>query len=618
MQATRRLALSSCFTRRQPLTALLVAAAVMASATVGFAADTVAVFKIRGPVAEQPDQSGLAELLGEAGPTTMFSLIEKMHAARKDENLKGIILDIDSAGLGFAQVQELRAQIKALKGADKDVWVLAESLSNGTMLLGSEASRLLLVPTGEVMINGLYSQGMYFKEMLGKIGVEADMMHCGDFKSAAEPFTRTGPSEEAASQMNRLLDSLFEQMVKDMAESRDLSEQRMRELIDIGMFSAEEAKKAGLVDDLMYREDFVKAVKDRYGSDVKVTASYNKNKKPEIDFNNPFGVFKMFGDLMKPPGVSTDPAVAIVYVEGPITTGPTQQGLFGGSENAGSDTIRRAIAEAADDPSVQALVLRVNSPGGSALASDIICEAAERFKADGRPFVVSMGNVAASGGYYVSTLADAIYADPMTITGSIGVVGGKFVTTGLWDWVGISTHEYKRGARSDLFSTTRKWNDEERTIMMDMMNRIYDDFKGRVTTGRGDKLTGDIESLAGGRVYSGAEALNLGLVDRLGGFSDAIRFAANEANISDYEMRVYPRPKSPFDIFAEILGGAAKEDKFIATPYRSHQFVQQAIGAVSAIDPDKAKVMADFVTHMEMLSKEGVLMLSPCATTFSR
>jgi len=618
MQAYRRLARISVNPRRNTLAVALTLVAVLTGSTLALAADTVAVFKIRGPVAEQPDQSGLAELLGDAGPVNMFSLVKKMQTAQKDTKLKGIILDIDQAGLGFAQVQELRGHVKALKAAGKDVWVLAEGLTNGTMLLGSEATRLLLVPTGEVMINGLYSQGMYFKDMLGKIGVEADMMHCGDFKSAAEPFTRTGPSEEAAAQMNRLLDSLFEQMIKDIAESRNLSEERVRELIDIGMFSAEEAKKAGLVDDLMYREDFVRAVKARYGSDVNVTTSYKSGKKPEVDFNNPFSMFKMFGDLMKPPGTSSDPAVAIVYVEGPITTGPTQQGLFGGSENAGSDTIRRAIAEAADDPSVQALVLRVNSPGGSALASDIICEAAERFKADGRPFIVSMGNVAASGGYYVSTLADAIFADPMTITGSIGVVGGKFVTNGLWDWIGVSTHEYKRGARSDIFSTTRKWNDEERKVMMDMMNRIYGDFKSRVTAGRGDKLDKEIEKLAGGRVYTGAEALNLGLVDRLGGFSDAVRFAANEANISDYEMRVYPRPKSPFDIFAEMFGGAAKEDKFIGTPYRNNPFVQQAMGAVRTIDPDKARVLADFITHMEMLSQEGVLMLSPCATTFAR
>ncbi|MCB9854994.1 MAG: signal peptide peptidase SppA [Phycisphaerales bacterium] len=603
--------------RKQPLARMIVAAVVLfAGAAATRAADVVAVFKLNGPLTEQPSENPLAVLMGEEAPMNMFALLERLKEARQDPTLKAVVFDIDNAALGLAQIEELRAQIQSLKAADKDVWVLAEGLNNGTMMLGSEASRLMLVPSGEVMIHGLYAQGMYFKGLLDKIGIEADILHCGDFKSAGEPFYRTGPSPEAEAQTNRLYDSIFGQMIERIADSRGLTDDQVHGLIDRAVFSAKQAVEEKLVDKLMYREDFVDAIKARYGDDVKVTSKYaGKKDELDIDFNNPFAIFKMFGEMMKLPAESTNPAIAIVYVEGPITTGPTKQGMFGGgNENAGSDTIRRAIAEAAADSSVKALVLRVDSPGGSALASDIIAEATNRFKASGRPFIVSMGNVAASGGYYVSTGADAIYAEPMTITGSIGVVGGKFITKGFWDWVGISTHEYQRGKLADIMSTNHKWEGDERQVIVDLMNRVYGEFKDRVVEGRKGKLTDDIEKLAGGRVYTGAEAIKIGLVDRLGGFTDAIKRAADDAEISDYELRVFPRPKSPFDLLAEILGGQDKPEKFVAANLTSLPTVAGAVEAIRAVDPQKAAITVDFLRHVEMLQRDGVLLVSPTAT----
>ncbi|HPF41202.1 MAG TPA: signal peptide peptidase SppA [Phycisphaerae bacterium] len=601
--------------RPKSLTMCLVAVAVLFAGASARAEDVVAVFKLKGPLAEQPMENPLAVLMGEEAPMNMFSLLERLKEARQDPNLKAVVFDIDNAALGLAQIEELRGQIQALKAADKDVWVLAEGLNNGTMMLGSEASRLMLVPSGEVVIHGLYAEAMYFKGLFDKIGVEADILHCGDFKSAGEPFYRTGPSPEAEAQTERLYDSIFSQMVERIADSRGLTDDQVRGLVDRALFSAEEAVEEKLVDKTMYREDFVAAVKERYGDDVKVTAKYaGKKDELDIDFNNPFAMFKVFGDMLKPPAESTKTAVAVVYVEGPITSGPTQQGMFGGNENAGSDTIRRAIAEAAADSSVKALVLRVDSPGGSALASDIIAEATKRFKDSGRPFIVSMGNVAASGGYYVSTSADMIYAEPTTITGSIGVVGGKFITKGLWDWAGVTTHSYQRGKLADLMSTSHKWEGEEREVIKKMMDRVYGDFKNRVVMGRKGKLTDDIEKLAGGRVYTGAEAIKIGLVDKLGGFTDAIRHAADEAEISDYEIRVYPRPKSPFDILAEVLGGQDKPEKFLSTSLRSLPSLAGAVDAIRVIDPQKARVTADFLRQAEMLQRDGVLLLSPTAT----
>ncbi|MBK8266826.1 MAG: signal peptide peptidase SppA [Planctomycetes bacterium] len=585
--------------------------------------DIVAMFKLSGPLPEQPSTNSLAALLGDHAPPTMFDIMEKLKKARTDDSVKAVIFQIDDAALGMAQIQELRGQFEALQAADKDVWVFSEGLTNGSLLLASAANHVVLVPAGEVVIHGIYAESLYFKNMLTKLGVEADILHCGDYKSAGEIFSRSGPSKEAEAQTNKLIDSMFENWIKDVAKSRKISPEAVRALVDKAILSSAEALEAKLVDKLMYREDFVESIKTRY-DDAKVVSNYGGQKGLDVDLENPFAIFKLFGDLMKAPSASGDPAIAVVYVENSITSGKTEEGMFGGTSNAGSDTVRKAIAEAAADDSVKALVLRVDSPGGSALASDIMCEAAERFKKSGRPFVVSMGNVAASGGYYVSALADKIYADPSTITGSIGVVGGKMVTKGFWDWAGVTGHEYKRGQNSDIMNTNRTWDDDQRKVMMDMMNRIYGDFKNRVLQGRKDRIKGDLESLAGGRVYTGAQALEIGLVDELGGMSEAVKFAAGEAEISKYDLRVFPRPKSMADVFGEMFGGKAKEDDFVYHNNRGGQglaklpTIAATLDAVRAVDPQKAAIMQNFLMQVELLSNEGVLLVGPHSTLLVR
>lgn len=580
------------------------------------AAEVIPLFKLNGPLPEQPSTNGLAALLGDKAPLTMFDLLEKLKKARTDASVKAVIFDVDSAALGPAQIEELRGQLEALRAADKDVWVFSEGLSKGSLLLSSAASNVVLVPSGSVDVSGFYAESLYYKNMMDKIGIEADIIHCGDFKSAGEPFYLTGPSKPAEEQTNKLLDSMFDLWVKQIAKSRQITPEQMKEIVNKGLLQADEALEAKLVDKLMYREDFVKAIEKRYG-DVTVTSAYGANKGPDLDLENPFAVFKLFGEMMKPPTTSTKSAIAVVYVENMITSGKSEEGMFGGASNAGSDTVRRAIAEAADDPSVKALVLRVDSPGGSALASDIMCEAAKRFKDSDRPFIVSMGNVAASGGYYVSALADRIFADRMTITGSIGVVGGKMVTKGFWDWAGVTGHEYKRGEHADIMNTNRKFDDSERALITKYMYDTYGDFKQRVLDGRKDKLKGEIESLAGGRVYTGEQAMDIGLIDQYGGFTDAVKYAAEAAEISDYELRVFPPQKTLADMLGEIFGGKESDDKFVIENGRAGATFasQPALGAmlesVRAIDPQKAKAISQFLIQMELFSKERVLMVGP-------
>ena len=581
---------------------------------------TVAVFELKGPLTEAPDAFGLGSLLGEKAPMSMFDLTEKLRQARRDENLQAVIFDIDEAHLGIGQIQELRNQFAALRSADKDVLVYCEILTNRSLLLGSAASRLVLLPAGEVIFNGLYGESLYFKNLMDKIGCQADILHCGAYKSAGEPLYRTGPSKEAEEQTNRLIDSIYEQIVQQVAESRKLTPERVRELIDTGWFSPKDALAAKLVDQLQYREDFIESVRKQYGSDTKVVRNYGKKEGPEVNFENPFAIFQLFSEMMKTKEKSDKAAIAVVYVEGMISQGKTEPSLFGGSSGAGSTTVRKAIADAAKDENVKALVLRVDSPGGSAIASDIICEATKRFKQTGRPVIVSMGNVAGSGGYYVSTLGDTIFADPTSITGSIGVVGGKIVTKGLWDWAGVTSSEIKRGKFSDIMNTNRPFSDDERKVMQGFMDRVYEDFKNRVREGRGDRIKGDLEPLAGGRVYTGKEALEIGLVDKLGGFTDAIKFAVEKASMGGkYDLRVFPRPKTFIDILGEAFGGQKADDEFDSTVvsvgriaggrFATLPAVAGALEAVKAVDPAKANAVANFVIQLELFSRERVLLI---------
>ncbi|MHC4066966.1 MAG: signal peptide peptidase SppA, partial [Planctomycetota bacterium] len=310
------------------------------------------------------------------------------------------------------------------------------------------------------------------------------------------------------------------------------------------------------------------------------------------------------------------PSVGIVYVEGVIMPGSEDPSPFGGGSGAKSSSIRKALNKAAKDDSVKALVLRVDSPGGSAMASEIIWNATQRVAAK-KPLIVSMGNVAGSGGYYVSCGADAIFADEATITASIGVVGGKLITTGLWDWFGVDWKEYKRGQNSGIMSTSHRFSEEERARVLRWMNEVYDVFKGHIAAARGEKLTKPLDEMAGGRVYTGKQALDLGLVDRLGGLDDAIKYAAAQANISDYETRVIPKPKNVFEMMMEGFMGGEEDEEDVGVGAKAPLFsadsplMRDLIPMLQRLDPQRARAVLRTLQRLELLHNERVLTVMP-------
>ena len=581
-------------------------------------ASTIVHFKLSGPLLERP--MGDAMFLTFEPPVTLEDLVRRMKAARDDTAVKAVALTLDNPRMGLAQLQELRQALLQLRAANKDVYIHADELDTGLYALACAASRLYVVPNGEVWVMGFHSETPYLRGLLDKIGVLPEFIQMGDYKSAAESITRTGPSKEADEMMNWLLDDLYESLVSMIAESRGMTPEKARQVIDGGPYTAEEALQAGLIDAIKHRQDFLAELKERYGAGAKIVHRYGRDKTPEIDFSNPFGaLMKLVDELTKRTTASTKSAIAVVYVDGPIMVGEEEPNPFFAGAEARSTTIRKALDEAAADASIKAVVLRVDSPGGSALASDIIWDATQRVR-KAKPLVVSMGNVAGSGGYYVSCGAETIFADPTTITASIGVIGGKFVTTGMWNKLGVSWHERQRGANADLLNTSRPFADKDRKKITEWMESVYRTFKGRVTEGRANKLTKPIDEIASGRVFTGKQALELGLVDKLGTLSDAIAFAAAQAKISDYETRVLPEPKKLMDIIVEAFGGGKEEDDFTLDTRSASRWsllaqdaplLQTLLPLVSELEPLRARALLTALTRLQLIHEEGAVMMMP-------
>jgi protease-4 len=509
---------------------------------------TVPVFSLSGPVSETPADESLP--LFEPPSTSLRDLTARMTKAAQDPAVKAVVLVSDGIQLGSAQVEELSQSIAGLRAANKEVYVHSDTVgATRDYVLFTGATRISAAPTAVLWVGGIYGEQPYLRGLLDLLGVKPDFLTCGDYKSAAEIFMRTEPSKQADEMTNWLLDSLFQTHISLIAQGRKVTPEKAKAWIDGGLYTAEKAKAAGLIDAVEHRQDFTAFLKSKYGNDIQFDKKYGKPKEPQIDFSNPFAAFKLladiFGGAQKPK--SDKPAVAIVYVEGPIMLGSPEPSIFdlAGMHEARSSAIRKALDQAAADDTIKAVVLRVDSPGGSATASEIILDATQRVKAK-KPFVVSMGNVAGSGGYYVACAADTVFADASTITASIGVVSGKLVTTPMWNKIGITFKPYARGQSAALFNSNEVFSPAERAQMQAFMDEIYGVFKQHVTDSRGKRLKKPLDEIAGGRVYTGRQALELGLVDKLGTLNDAIVYIAKEAKLQDgtYEVRPVPEPKN--------------------------------------------------------------------------
>jgi protease-4 len=455
---------------------------------------------------------------------------------------------------------------------------------------------------------GLYGDALYLHGLLLKLGIEPDFLHCGAYKSASEIFMRDGPSPEADQMENWLFDSEYVTAIQQIASGRNVSQDAAQSWIDGGPYTAEKAKAAGMIDAVEDRAALEAMLKEKYGKDVVFEKRYGAEKQPEINFSNPFAMMGVLAQLLNPPNAGMGKAaVGVVYVDGLIVTGKNDSGLME-SEMAASTDIARALDDAAADDAIKAVVLRIDSPGGSATASEIILRATERVKAK-KPLVVSMGDVAGSGGYFVSCAADTVFADDATITASIGVVGGKLVTTEMWNKIGVTFKAYSRGANAGLLSSDTDFSPDQRQRLQSWMDEIYGVFKNHVTAIRGNKLKKPIDELAAGRVFTGRQALELGLVDRIGTLHDAIAFAADQAGVKDYEVRTVPAPKNFLQKLMEQSSGGDDDAGHVAVG--ADWLEKLAAPYLAGMDPQHVGMVWAALGQLELVRREQVILMMP-------
>lgn len=511
--------------------------------------------RLEGGLREAPSDPGPFDPPDQVSPT-VTELAGAIRLAATDERIEGLYLDLGGMGGSFASLQELRGAVVDFTEAGKPCVAYADSMfGNGTYALASACDTIALHPTGIGVVDGLRIVVSYYKGTLDKLGVDAEFEHVGDYKSAVEPFERTGPSDAAAEAYEGLIGSLYDELVGDIAAGRGVSVETVLGWLDDPEMAPTPLVERGMVDVLAYP----KVVEARVHRVPEEGPGVLEGHLGEDDFGTKpklTDIEELVKDLRAKQRTGRGPAVAVVYASGSIMPGGDEPSIFGDDGTLTDGELVGWLDEARKNDAVKAVVLRVDSPGGSALASMNMRDAILRLKAAGKPVVVSMAGYAASGGYLISADADWIVAQPSTITGSIGVFGQRFVLEGLWEKMGITSHEFERGEEAGLLSTA-PYTDAQRATYRGYIEFFYDEFIELVAQGRKMEPSA-IEEHAQGRVWTGTQALARGLVDELGGLDLAVAKARELASLGDSARQLtWPVQKSFFERLVEEMEASA-------------------------------------------------------------
>lgn len=495
---------------------------------------TVLVWHLDGPVLEQ--SVPVLPFSDAVEADSLAELYPVFRAAREDGRVRGLAVYIQDAQFGLARAQELRRQLMALRRAGKFVECYLETAgegSNGTLVyyLATACERIHLSPLGDVNLIGLAIESRFFKGTLEKLKITPEFNKVGRYKSAVEVYTETEFSPAAEEAMSAVLDGYYTQIVTAVAEAREKTPDEIRWIVDGAPYGAEDAVRRGLVDQVSYPDQFRDHLKKRAGGDANLLPIEEYTPRTPV----------------------TARRVAVVFASGVIVRGTGGSAPWSEEVYVGSTDLSSLLRDMAEDGSVAAVVLRIDSPGGSALASDLILREVEKLK-EAKPVIVSMSDAAASGGYYIAAKADKIVAEPATLTGSIGVFGGKFVTKGFEEEIlGLTSDSLKRGANADMYSSLHPYTPEQAMLVQRQVDRVYGTFVGHVATGR--RMTRQqVEGVASGRVWTGAAAKKIGLVDELGGLDRAIELAREAGGIGagqDAAVVFYPERASWLSLLFE-------------------------------------------------------------------
>lgn len=482
---------------------------------------------LSGQVFEKSAPDLMMRLFLGTEPLAMHDLWMNIRKAKVDSRIRSLVLRLGYLECDWAKIHELRDLVLDFRQSGKKVYAYIEETVefDKEYYLATACDEIILHPLGSMVINGIGGYVPFVKNSLDKMGIQAEFEHVEEYKTAAAMFTEEGFTETHREMMESIYGSLFQTYIQTVAEARRKSVEDIRELIDQAFFQGEEALEAGLVDRLLFEDELAELVKQDEKKLNKIGfATYLKIKPSSL-------------------GLNKGKKIALIYGMGPIHTG---EGYF---QTMGSKTIARWIRSARNDKSVKAVVLRVDSPGGSAVASDVIWREVALTKSK-KPVVVSMSDVAGSGGYWISMGASKIVAQPQTLTGSIGVLAGKFNMSELYEKLGITAERLVYGEKADMFSTFRGLTDEERALLKREIVWIYERFLAKAAEGRSLSVE-EVNRIGRGRVWTGQQAKELGLVDELGGLSKAIQLAKELAGIpggEEVKLAVRPKKMSFFDI----------------------------------------------------------------------
>lgn len=505
--------------------------------------NAVLVLRVGGDLAETAPSDVVTYLRGSGAPTVR-AITDTLRKAKVDKRVTAVLLEPTGfASPYWAKVQEIRDAVTDFRSSGKPVYAYLEYGDDRSYYLATAADRVFLMPSSSLDFAGVATYQLFLRGTFDKFGIVADMHHIGDYKTAVNTFTEKGYTPAHREMDEALNRDLFEQIVAGVAEARRKPVEQVRALIDEGPFLPEAALRGGLIDDVAYEDEVYEQLDDdRGGKTTRLDAEDYARVTP--------------ASL----GLNKGPRVAVIHASGAIAGGQGGYDPLNG-ETLGSETLIEAIRDAREDGTVRAIVLRVDSPGGSATASDAIWHELMVAKAQKRerPIIVSMSDLAASGGYYIAMPADAIVAQPATLTGSIGIFGGKFVMAGLYEKLGATIQSTSIGRHAEMESPARPFNESELKKLEEQMQAFYDDFVERAATSR--KTTPDrIDAVAQGRVWTGRQAKGIGLVDELGGLDRALAIAKDRAKIpadSDVEIVTFPRPKTVYQMLSEGFSGGA-------------------------------------------------------------
>jgi protease IV len=533
------------------------------------AENSVLVLKVSGTMPDYAPDDPMAKIFGVNQPQSFSSLLTQLRKAKVDKRVNALLLDIDFSAIGWGKAGELREAVADFKKSGKPVYAYMEYGGNKEYYIATVADKIYLPPPGELGIIGLQAQAQFYKGSLDKLGIEIESVAIGKYKGANDPLVRKDLSPEQREVLNALLDDYYNRLVNTIAEARKKSPEDVKAIIDNAPYTAPQAHQQNLIDGTKYRDELYNEIKQQLG--YKETENLRTTSASSYKEITPESL-----------GLNNGERIAVIFASGLITTGKSSEGNFSSSQTMGSDTMVRAIKDAADDDSIKAIVLRVDSGGGSALASDLMWHTLEYAKTK-KPVVTSMGDVAASGGYYIACNSNKIVAEPATITGSIGVILGRPVVKGFYDWVGISNEYLTRGKNAGLLRDTEKWTDEQRAKVEEAAKFIYwDNFVPKVAKGR-NKSIEQVHEIAQGRVWTGAQAKERGLIDEFGGLNRAIEIAKELANLpadKDVKRVVFPIPRP----FLQSLFGGDDDEATI----RARQ--QEAL--IEALPEDAQKVFS--------------------------